>query len=116
MNEQEEKEMVASRIANMKNQRRTMEKMGWGAGTYAEDEYECPTHTRSYEVKLMPAWIKCSERMPEINERVLVYQEEGVHGGNPIDIEYRECRDFWSDQGIFSGITHWMPLPQTPKE
>ncbi len=61
-------------------------------------------------------WINVKEKLPKINQRVLVYQKDGVHGGYPIDIEYRDSLDFWSDQGIYSEITHWMPLPEAPKE
>lgn len=64
----------------------------------------------------MNEWIKCSDRMPPPNERVLVYEARGVHGGNPIDIEYLFADGFWSDQGIHSGITHWVPLPKLPTD
>lgn len=61
-------------------------------------------------------WINVKDKLPDIGQRVLVYQKDGVQGGNEIDIEYRQCEDFWSDQGIISGITHWMPLPEIPKQ
>jgi hypothetical protein len=60
-------------------------------------------------------WIKCIDRMPPIDEKVLVYQKGGVHGGCEIDIEYLMDDHFWSDQGVFSTITHWMPLPNKPE-
>lgn len=60
-------------------------------------------------------WVSVKEKLPKIGQRVLVYQKDGVHGGNSIDIEYRMCEDFWSEQGIHSDITHWMPLPTPPK-
>ena len=64
----------------------------------------------------IPHWIKCSERLPEINQRVLVYQNDGVHGGNEIDIDYRTEDHFWNEQGCHCDITHWMPLPELPHE
>lgn len=60
-------------------------------------------------------WIRITERMPEIGQRVLVFEKDGVHGGNPIDIEYRDYCGNWEGQGIISGITHWMPLPEPPQ-
>ncbi len=64
----------------------------------------------------MSEWIKCSDRMPEFAERVLVYAKDGVHGGNEIDIEYLFYEGVWKDQGLFCTITHWMSLPQPPKD
>lgn len=64
----------------------------------------------------MSKWISVKERWPNVDERVLVYQKDGVHGGQPIDIEYLLCDGFWKDQGLISGITHWMPLPEPPRE
>lgn len=62
----------------------------------------------------MNEWIKVKDRMPEINQRVLVFDVDGVHGGNPIDIDYRCDEEFWNDGGIYSSITHWMKLPEVP--
>jgi hypothetical protein len=61
-------------------------------------------------------WIPIERGFPEINQRVLVYAKHGVHGGNEIDIEYRMDSEYWSEQGCFCTISHWMPLPQPPKE
>jgi hypothetical protein len=60
-------------------------------------------------------WISVKERLPPENTRVLVYEKRGVHGGNPIDIEYMDESGDWEGQGIVSGITHWMPLPKEPE-
>ena len=51
-------------------------------------------------------WIPCSERMPEVGEEVLVYSRSS---GMAVD---------YYDRGLFgySGVTHWMPLPELPKE
>lgn len=64
----------------------------------------------------MMNWISVKDRLPEKNQNVLVYQKGGVHGGNEIDIEYLQGDGFWADQGIMSEISHWMPLPEKPKE
>lgn len=61
-------------------------------------------------------WISVKDEMPNVDQRVLVYQKDGVHGGHPIDIEYLLSDGFWRDQGFWSGITHWMPLPKPPND
>lgn len=61
-------------------------------------------------------WIKCSDQMPPNNLSVLVYDKDGVHGGSQIDIDYRVSGEFWNDGGIFDRISHWMQLPNPPKE
>lgn len=52
----------------------------------------------------LPKWISVTERLPELNENVLVYS---AHSG-------LICIDanIWFDRNA----THWMPLPEPPKE
>lgn len=50
-------------------------------------------------------WIKCSDRMPEIEEDY--YQTFSSAG---VDISYF-FEGYFTDQNI----THWMPLPEAPK-
>lgn len=54
-------------------------------------------------------WIPCSERMPEQSGIYLAYYtyKDGTHA---IDIAYINAGN---DLG---SITHWMPLPEPPKE
>ena len=56
-------------------------------------------------------WISVKERMPEIGERVLIYQK-----GCLFEIDYIDYGDVWESQGIHSKITHWMPMPECPKK
>lgn len=55
-------------------------------------------------------WIRVDERLPEHGEHVLVYSSKY----DPIV----ECRDLvtYMRMGNYSGVTHWMPLPEPPVE
>lgn len=75
----------------------------------------------------MTGWINVKDKIPEIGQRVLVYQEGGVFGGNEIDITWRDQdiyptdpelhnRIVWDGQGIRNYIYWWMPLPEPPKD
>lgn len=70
-------------------------------------------------------WISVKDRLPEIGQRVLVYQKSGVFGGNEIEITYRIDEFYesseeinnqivWDGQGMCNDIHHWMPLPEPP--
>lgn len=51
-------------------------------------------------------WIPVTERLPDIGIEVLVYSEDdGI------------CVDYYDgDSFCYYGVTHWMPLPEPPKE
>lgn len=57
-------------------------------------------------------WVKCSERMPEIDVPVL------VHTGNGMDIDHTydfgDGVSFYDD--LYGEFTHWMPLPAPPQD
>jgi len=66
----------------------------------------------------MCEWIRCEDRLPEPNESAIVWGPvEGVVG--PVELGESVYGPCW-----FSGIvnwdcyvfTHWMPLPELPKE
>ena len=54
-------------------------------------------------------WIPVTERLPEKDVRVIVCASlpEGVHS----DFIYEDGHWF-----VSTGVTHWMPLPEPPKE
>nr|DAK06701.1 MAG TPA: Protein of unknown function (DUF551) [Caudoviricetes sp.] len=75
--------------------------------------YDALSNAENELDKLKNAWIKCSERMPELDddgysEPVLAINEIGNI----------QVVSFYSGEGCDScnEITHWMPLPQPPKE
>lgn len=57
-------------------------------------------------------WIPVTERLPKAWEEVLTHRT----GGN-LSIEFKCSGDEWSfDNDIMEEVTHWMPLPEPPKE
>lgn len=70
-------------------------------------------------IKSLPGvgWIKVTERLPIMGDRVICF---GANGINIVDFV---CGDKWSVLPWFyldgeqeTGVTHWMPLPEPPKE
>lgn len=66
-------------------------------------------------------WIKCSDQMPEDCQDLIAYGlfYEDIWGVEQCRytegcwrIENGCCRDNWN----FEKVTHWMPLPEKPKE
>jgi hypothetical protein len=69
----------------------------------------------------MSEWVKCSERMPEANRLVIIYQlHEGVlecFRTNLATYRPADFRNDWTDiSGYDAHPTHWMPLPEPPKD
>lgn len=64
----------------------------------------------------MPEWIKGSNRLPAIDEQVLIYNGE-IHKGFRMDWD-NERGWFWTHYDCMEtyGVTHWMPLPKPPYE
>ena len=68
----------------------------------------------------IPKWIPATERLPELHEEVLVCTEDygetelgfatvAVYDGSG----WLEC---WERKQYLNYVTHWMPLPEPPKE
>lgn len=61
----------------------------------------------------VPKWISVEERLPENDDDVLIITEFGTSMGY-----YDIYRDYWLDyvNSESNIVTHWMPLPEGPKE
>lgn len=57
-------------------------------------------------------WIPVTERLPEPLEYVLVY----VSNRDYVEIAYMTIYKEWVGVEIKSQVTHWMPLPNPPKD
>ncbi|CNC75432.1 DUF551 domain-containing protein [Yersinia pseudotuberculosis] len=63
-------------------------------------------------------WIKCSDQMPENDERkpVAVYTGNCLGQGMFVaSYDDNEFSDYWEGTEI-KGVTHWMPLPAAPEK
>lgn len=60
-------------------------------------------------------WISVKERLPERNQSVLVFAKNEIYA-----LLYERNDKWWGEAGWATtekwGITHWMPLPEPPKE
>ncbi|HID4699279.1 DUF551 domain-containing protein [Enterobacter cloacae] len=57
-------------------------------------------------------WVACSERMPEQFKAILAFNEYGeVWSG-----AYDRYWNFYCDNLLVEHVTHWMPLPNPPKD
>jgi len=65
-----------------------------------------------------PRWIKCSERVPEIDGAYAIYAPSMDKDCPLIMTAYYHESVGWSmlPQVWIDAITHWMPLPEAPKE
>lgn len=87
-------------------------------------DYEC-TEMSPGDIKTMAitaiqnqfAWIPVTERLPELGERVLCTDGVAVFEQYRVDISC--VYGMWDRFGMKSPmqeVTHWMPLPEPPKE
>lgn len=60
----------------------------------------------------IPRWISVEETLPKYGERVLITE------GTCVFEAYRSISNKWVRNGIgwAEDVTHWMPLPEPPKE
>lgn len=67
-------------------------------------------------------WVPVAERLPALGERVLIFNLESVNQYTSVCfLEKDEHEGFWwcecgGDYLAPGDVTHWMPLPEPPKE
>lgn len=65
----------------------------------------------------MSEWIKCSERMPKLEQEVLcVDQFDNYEAAIYTKGYFKESNPFFAVTAGEFHPTHWMPLPEPPKE
>jgi hypothetical protein len=57
-------------------------------------------------------WIPVSEQLPEQYESVIVWTSDREIG----EAEYDGKQFYWTSDENYTNATHWMPLPEPPKE
>ncbi len=77
-------------------------------------DYVCPDAIKSYKMQWMQ-WISVEDRLPDILCMILVSFD------NIVDTAYYNNESGWQymdggDWFDLKGVTHWMPLPDAPKE
>ena len=56
-------------------------------------------------------WIPVTERLPELWEDVIAFDSKNG------EIQFAAmCEDMWLGVRMSGKVTHWMPLPEPPKE
>lgn len=71
-------------------------------------------HYRVYTCK--DNWIKCSERLPDSPDDVLVVFESGAIGMASFGPVWYPPSNSERSAKISATITHWQPLPERPRE
>lgn len=97
-----------------------IEEMGRQVGEYVLNEFEVDGKTLREWIDIVKAylsngWISVKDRLPENpQERVLVKTHSDCVVGNPKVDTDRYMAGMWVRYG--GHVTHWMPLPEPPKE
>lgn len=60
-------------------------------------------------------WIPVTERLPEDSVAVNLHTRSGVVGTGFYNKYTKNWWQWYSGGSIFVDVTHWMPLPETPK-
>lgn len=71
----------------------------------------------------MNGWISVNDRLPPIDTEVLVFSHGQISVCSLIrpshetaDLVWKDAYGFWDDDEGVSAVSHWMFLPEPPKE
>ena len=84
---------------------------------YRVDLYERIEKIHAADVEPVKMWIPVTERLPKSAERYLVMRFDYVAKAPFYDLLWFENGRWWNRhfEGDYA-VTHWMPLPEPPKE
>lgn len=95
------------------------------SGTYANIERAIDTAPTVEPKQIKAEWVSVKDRLPDVFDEVLVYD---TFSNTSISIAWRENTPrkngivnwYWNSQMSYpenlTHVTHWMPLPEPPKE
>ena len=78
----------------------------------SEGSYDAGIWADASKLTLATDWVKCSERMPELDVPVLVHTGSGMRIDKAYD--FGDGVSFYED--LYGDVTHWMPLPAPPQD
>ena len=76
--------------------------------------YDALSNAENELEKLKNAWIKCSDKLPPVYARVLVYGK--WYNSNIITICLRDNENNWKFFPALESVIYWQPLPEPPKD
>jgi len=76
--------------------------------------YDALSNAENELEKLKNAWIKCSDKLPPVYARVLVYGK--WYNSNIITIGLRDNENNWKFFPALESVIYWQPLPEPPKD
>lgn len=100
-----------------------LDKEGDKAACYEEYEVAEKYHAAADRLETLEAelaahraqqrWIPVAERLPEDDDDVLIMSSGSISMGY-----YSTYNEYWADyiNVYYNDVTHWMPLPEAPKE
>jgi Protein of unknown function (DUF551) len=95
------------------------------AEEYCASPYEKDAFLAGYQAAA-PQWISVKDRLPELRQEVLVWYDNGYEVAylqkfEPPKLQYPQFNNVEMFEWCFGDfedfdVTHWMPLPEPPKE
>lgn len=61
-------------------------------------------------------WIKCKDKLPSNNDDVLVVVVDNDDAEIRVGFHDNGCWYSYTDDNKLAKVTHWMPLPDLPKD
>lgn len=113
-------------VKRLRNGAELLSHDGWAAGLFTqaadaiEKLIEVIQNHDFLKSLIKPGWIPVTERLPEIHKEVLVCNEDyGEAELGFSEVAVWDGNDWictWDMESRLHFITHWMPLPEPPKE